>query len=287
MDLILGGIVNINKPAGITSHTVVSRVRRILGIKRVGHTGTLDPDAEGVLPVCVGKATKLSDYVMGKEKIYRAVVHLGITTNTQDMSGEVISQKTPDVSKEEFIQTVNSFLGEIKQIPPMYSAIKIGGKKLYELARQGVEVERKERIVTIYAIDVEEFDGETAIINVHCSKGTYIRTLCHDIGEKLGCGAAMGQLIRIKNGRFEIAESVNLEEFEKNPEKYIVPADEILSEYPEFVLNEEQERKVLNGMTIPADLNDGFYRIYSADGKFLCLSEMVDKTYLKMRISFY
>ncbi|MBQ9097178.1 MAG: tRNA pseudouridine(55) synthase TruB [Clostridia bacterium] len=287
MDITLGGIVNINKPKGLTSHTVVSRVRRILGIKRVGHTGTLDPDAEGVLPVCVGKATKLSDYVMGKEKIYRAALHLGITTDTQDMSGEIISKTTPNISKEEFKQVVNSFVGEIKQIPPMYSAIKVGGKKLYELARQGVEVERKERSVTIYAIDIEEFDGEIATINVHCSKGTYIRTLCHDIGEKLGCGGAMGKLIRIKNGRFEISESVTLEEFEKNPEKYIVPADEILSEYPRFVLDEEQERKVLNGMTIPVSLDDGFYRLYSSSGKFLCLSEMVDKTYLKMRISFY
>ena len=287
MDITLGGIVNINKPAGMTSHSVVSRVRRILGIKRVGHTGTLDPDAEGVLPVCVGKATKLSDYVMGKEKIYRAALHLGITTDTQDMSGEVLSKETPNISKEEFNQAVDSFIGEIKQIPPMYSAIKVGGKKLYELARQGVEVERKERSVTIYAIDIEDFDGETATINVHCSKGTYIRTLCHDIGEKLGCGGAMGKLVRTKNGRFEITESVSLEEFEKNPELYIVPADEILSEYPKFVLDEDQERKVLNGMTIPADLNDGFYRIYSKDGKFLCLSEMVDKKYLKMRISFY
>ena len=287
MDIILGGIVNINKPGGMTSHSVVSRVRRILGIKRVGHTGTLDPDAEGVLPVCVGKSTKLSDYVMGKEKIYRAVLHLGITTNTQDMSGEVLSKTTPNVSKEEFEMAVSSFIGEIKQIPPMYSAIKIGGKKLYELARQGVEVERKERSVTISEIDIEEFDGETATINVHCSKGTYIRTLCHDIGQKLGCGAAMGKLIRTKNGRFEISESVSLEEFEQNPEKYIVPADEILSEYPKFILDEEQERKVLNGMTIPADLNDGFYRIYSKDGKFLCLSEMADKKYLKMQISFY
>lgn len=287
MDITLGGIVNINKPAGITSHNVVSRVRRILGIKRVGHTGTLDPDAEGVLPVCVGKATKLSDYVMGKEKIYRAVVHLGITTDTQDMSGEVLSKTTPNVSKEEFEQVAGSFVGEIKQIPPMYSAIKIGGKKLYELARQGVEVERKERRVTIYAIDIEDFDGETATINVHCSKGTYIRTLCHNIGEKLGCGASMGKLLRTKNGRFEILESVTLEEFEQNPEKYIVPADEILSEYPKFVLDEQQEQKVLNGMTIPADLNDGFYRLYSSSGKFLCLSEMIDKSYLKMRISFY
>jgi len=287
MDITLGGIVNINKPAGMTSHSVVSRVRRILGIKRVGHTGTLDPDAEGVLPVCVGKSTKLSDYVMGKEKVYRAVLHLGVITNTQDMSGEVLSKTTPNVSKEEFEMAVSSFIGEIKQIPPMYSAIKIGGKKLYELARQGVEVERKERSVTIYAIDIEKFDGETATINVHCSKGTYIRTLCHDIGEKLGCGGAMGKLVRTKNGRFEITESVSLEEFEKNPEKYIVPADEILSEYPKFVLDEDQERKVLNGMTIPADLNDGFYRIYSKYGKFLCLSEMVDKKYLKMQISFY
>ncbi len=287
MDITLGGIVNINKPAGITSHTVVSKVRRILGIKRVGHTGTLDPDAEGVLPVCIGKATKLSDYVMGKEKTYRAVIHLGVTTDTQDMSGEILSETPPNVSEEDFEKVVSSFIGEIKQIPPMYSAIKVDGKKLYELARQGIEVERKERMVTIYSVDIEDFDGETATINVHCSKGTYIRTLCHDIGQKLGCGASMGKLVRTKNGRFEITESVTLEEFEKNPEKYIVPADEILSEYPEFVLDEEQERKVLNGMTIPAELDDGFYRLYSNNGKFLCLSEMVDKKYLKMQISFY
>ncbi len=287
MDIIVGGIVNINKPAGMTSHSVVSRVRRILEIKRVGHTGTLDPDAEGVLPICVGKATKLSDYVMGKEKIYRAIVHLGITTNTQDMSGEVLSKTTPSISKQEFEMAISSFIGEIKQIPPMYSAIKVDGKKLYELARKGIEVERKERNVTIYAINIEDFDGKTATINVHCSKGTYIRTLCHDIGQKLGCGASMGKLIRTKNGRFDISDSVTLEEFEKNPEKYIVPADEILAEYPKFALNEEQERKVLNGMTIQVSLNNGFYRIYSSSGKFLCLSEMENKTYLKMRISFY
>lgn len=209
------GIVNINKPLGKSSAFIVAVVRRITKIKKVGHTGTLDPLATGVLPICIGReSTRLADTIMQGTKEYLATVELGRTTTTQDREGETIEEKEVKVTKEELFDIIKSFQGEITQIPPMYSAIKINGQKMYELARKGIEVERKPRTVTIYNIDVEEISLPFAKIRVTCSKGTYIRTLCADIGEKAGCGAYMKDLVRTKSGRFTIEDSITLEEFE-------------------------------------------------------------------------
>ncbi len=212
------GIANINKPMGKSSAFVVAVIRRITKIKKVGHTGTLDPLATGVLPICIGReSTRLADKIMAGKKQYRAVLKLGETTTTQDSEGEVLLKREVNVTKEQILDVISSFKGEISQIPPMYSAIKQGGKKLYELARKGIEVERKPRNVTIYEIIAENIDlteNEVTIL-VDCSKGTYIRTLCNDIGEKLGSGGYMKSLIRTKSCGFTIQDSVTLEEFEK------------------------------------------------------------------------
>ena len=227
------GIANINKPMGKSSAFVVAVIRRITGIKKVGHTGTLDPLATGVLPICIGReSTRLADTIMQGTKQYRAVIEFGKTTATGDSEGEVLSENKVMITVDEAKQIINSFIGEITQIPPMYSAIKINGKKMYELARQGIEVERKERTVTIFDIEIEDISLPFATVLVTCSKGTYIRTLCEDIGKKAGCGAYMKGLVRTKNGRFDIKDSLTLEEFE---EKWKAGAfDEILISPDEF-----------------------------------------------------
>ncbi len=284
------GIVNIYKPLGITSFKVVAAVRRICGVKKVGHTGTLDPEAEGVLPVCIGNATKAADMLTAADKKYRAKIRLGVVTDTQDMQGEILEKNEPCVTEEEFKKEVESFVGEISQLPPMYSALKVDGKKLCDLARKGIEVERKPRKITVFSIDVSEFKGDTAILDVACSKGTYIRTLCHDIGQRLGCGAAMETLVRTKSGVFEIEKSVSLEEFEKNPEQYITPVDIMFEEYEKITVEGETEKRILNGCTVPANVESGkIYRIYGKDGRFLCLSEGVGegKTCLKLKKAFF
>lgn len=230
------GIVNINKPIGRSSAFVVAVVRRITKIKKVGHTGTLDPLATGVLPICIGReSTRLADTVMQGTKEYLATIELGKTTTTQDSEGEVLAEKEVKVTDEELRDIIMSFVGEISQIPPMYSAIKVNGKKMYELARQGVEVERKPRTVTIYNIDIREINLPYAEISVTCSKGTYIRTLCADIGEKAGCGGYMKSLVRTKSGRFHIEDSITLEEFETlwnkgEGEKVLLSPEEFKSE---------------------------------------------------------
>ena len=190
------GIIVIHKEKGFTSHDVVAKLRGILHMKKIGHTGTLDPDATGVLPVALGKGTKLVDLLTDKEKTYEAVLHLGIDTDTQDMSGTVLEERPVNVTEEEVRKVLKSFVGEQLQIPPMYSALKVNGKKLYELAREGKTVERKARPVCFYEIEPLEFHLPLVKIRVTCSKGTYIRTLCHDIGEKLGCGGCMEELLR-------------------------------------------------------------------------------------------
>lgn len=226
----LTGIANIYKPIGKTSAFAVAVIRRITKIKKVGHTGTLDPLATGVLPICIGReSTRLSDIIMAEDKQYRTVLKLGQTTTTQDIEGEVIETFEVNVTEEDIINAVKKFEGEIYQIPPMYSAIKIGGKKLYELARQGVEVERKPRKINIYKLEIENIDLENSEVTilVDCSKGTYIRTLCNDIGESIGTGGFMKSLIRTKCGGFNVENSITLEEFERlwKEEKF----DEILT----------------------------------------------------------
>ena len=187
----MDGIININKDKGYTSHDVVAVLRRVLNIRKIGHTGTLDPDATGVLPVCVGKATKVCDIITDRDKTYEAKVLLGVTTDTLDTSGEILSKNEVDVSEEDIKEALDCFRGEIEQIPPMYSAIKVDGKKLYEYARAGVEIERKSRKVTIYDIELLDVELPYFSIRVKCSKGTYIRTLCEDLGNALGTGACM------------------------------------------------------------------------------------------------
>ena len=213
----MDGIINIYKEKGFTSHDVVAVVRRTIGQKKVGHTGTLDPDATGVLPVCVGKATKLADYIMASEKTYIAEVTLGAFTDTQDSSGNILDRHEVDFDEEKIRTAINSFIGNLQQTPPMYSAIKINGKKLYELAREGKEVERKKRNITIFNIEILSFNPpDKFVMKVDCSKGTYIRTLCDDIGRKLGCGAYMSSLERTRSGSFVKENSITLDELRRS-----------------------------------------------------------------------
>ena len=202
----MDGVLVVRKEKGFTSHDVVAKLRGILHMKKIGHTGTLDPDAEGVLPVVLGKATRLVEMLTEKEKTYETVLHLGIETDTQDMTGQVLKELPVQVSEEKLKETVESFLGEQQQIPPMYSALKVNGKKLYELAREGKTVERKARPVTFSEIQIMEMDFPLIKLSVTCSKGTYIRTLCHDIGQKLGCGGCMEELLRTRSGQFTLEE---------------------------------------------------------------------------------
>lgn len=287
----MDGIVNIYKPLGITSHDVIYKVRRILGIKKVGHTGTLDPEACGVLPVCVGKGTKLAGFITEANKEYKAVIRLGITTDTQDATGNILTESKPDVSFEEFAEAVSNLTGDIYQLPPMYSAIKINGKKLCNLARKGIEVEREPRKITVYGIEISDFNGETALLDIQCSKGTYIRTICHDIGQILGCGAIMQSLERTASGQFKAKDSVTLEQFAESPEKYIIPPEELLYGYTAYYADSKQTERFLNGCTVPADgIEIGeTYRVYSDKNKFLCLSVGVNPNNpcLKLKTAFF
>ena len=229
------GIIVIQKEKGFTSHDVVARLRGILHMKKIGHTGTLDPDAVGVLPVALGKGTKLVDLLTDKEKTYEAVLHLGITTDTQDMSGTVLEEKPVSVTEEQVREVLKSFVGEQMQVPPMYSALKVNGKKLYELAREGRTVERKARPVCFYEIEPLEMNLPLVKIRVTCSKGTYIRTLCNDIGEKLGCGGCMEELLRSKVGRYTLEESHTLAQVEAavadgTIQELIYPVEKVLAD---------------------------------------------------------
>lgn len=247
------GVLNIYKEKGYTSHDVVARLRRIVGQKKIGHTGTLDPEAEGVLPVCLGKATKLCDLLTDKDKTYEAVLLLGISTDTQDTTGKILEEKnTADLREEAVREVVLSFEGEYDQIPPMFSALKVGGKKLYELARDGEEVERKPRHVQIYRIRILQIDLPRVRMEVTCSKGTYIRTLCHDIGEKLGCGGCMESLLRTRVERFGVAESLRISEVEQlmdegTLQEHMIKVDEMFPDYQKVYLTPEASAAVRNG----------------------------------------
>ena len=279
-DGLYNGIIVINKPKGFTSHDVVGKVRRILNMRKVGHTGTLDPEATGVLPVCVGKGTKVSDMLMVSDKVYTAQVKLGVVTDTQDIYGNVI--KTSDAShitELDIKDAIMHFTGEIEQIPPMYSAIKINGQKMYELARKGIEVERKSRKITIYGIELVDVSGDVFTISVSCSKGTYIRTLCNDIGEYLKCGACMQSLERTKSSIFDIESSVTLEELERLAlngcaESVIIPIDSIFKEYPEFTADDEIKKRLLNGAPSTVELREGFYRVYDKKDNFIAIGKV-------------
>lgn len=277
----MNGIIVINKPLGKTSHDMVYFVRRLTGIKKAGHTGTLDPSASGVLPVCIGNATKVCDLLTNADKVYRVSFVLGMTTDTLDADGEILTEQPVDLNESEIKDAVFSFLGDITQIPPMYSAVKVNGKKLYELAREGKTIERKERHVTIKKIDILDIDLENYIVtmDVECSKGTYIRTLCEDIGLKLGVGAYVNTLERRKSGVFSIEESFKLEELLKLKEEgnlleVLRKTDSVFCDLEKVVATKKQSALIKNGVRIKASglLEDVLYRVYSDEGEFLAVS---------------
>lgn len=248
----INGIINIYKEAGFTSHDVVAKLRGIVKQKKIGHTGTLDPDAVGVLPVCFGNATKLCDMLTDKSKEYEACMLLGVTTDTLDMSGQILTQSPVEISEECIREAIMSFVGGYDQIPPMYSALKVNGKKLYELAREGKEIERKPRRVEIPMIEIVSMELPKVVFRVSCSKGTYIRSLCADIGEKLGCGAAMESLKRTRVGTFLIEDALTLTQIEEamansSIEQYVLASDEVFMEYPGAVVKPEFDRVLANG----------------------------------------
>lgn len=281
------GIIIIDKPAGWTSMDVCAKLRGILKTKKIGHAGTLDPMATGVLPVFVGQATRAVSFAEGGEKEYVAGLRLGCTTNTQDTEGETLTQSPVTVGREELEAVLPRFTGEISQIPPMFSAIKINGQKLYDLARQGKEVERKARAVTIFALEVVEQVSETDyILRIRCSKGTYVRTLCHDIGQALGCGGCMFSLRRTMAAGFTLDESVTLEQMQEGGEALLRPTDSLFRDRPDYRLKtEKQEERCRNGnpFFIQENLPEGEYRIYGREGAFLCLSRLQGDTMTSLK----
>lgn len=288
------GVVNIKKEKGFTSHDVVAKLRGIVGQKKIGHTGTLDPDATGVLPVCLGKATKLCDMLTDKNKTYETVMLLGKSTDTQDVSGTVLSEGSiKDIDDDAVKRCIGEFVGEYLQIPPMYSALKVNGKKLYELARQGIEVERKARPVVIYEINVIEMNLPRVRMEVSCSKGTYIRTLCHDIGQKLGCGACMEELVRTKVSCFTLSDSLTLSEIQElrdaeRLEEVLVPIDKMFSEYQAVTLKKEFAAFAYNGnwfmpkhICERIELDDGKQvRVYDEEGHFIAIYAFNKEKYM-------
>lgn len=281
------GIIIIDKPAGWTSMDVCAKLRGILKTKKIGHAGTLDPMATGVLPVFVGQATRAVSFAEGGEKEYVAGLRLGLATNTQDTEGQTLTQSPVTVGREELEAVLPRFTGEISQIPPMFSAIKINGQKLYDLARQGKEVERKARAVTIFALEVVEQVSETDyILRIRCSKGTYVRTLCHDIGQALGCGGCMFSLRRTMAAGFTLDESVTLEQMQEGGEALLRPTDSLFRDRPDYRLKtEKQEERCRNGnpFFIRENLPEGEYRIYGREGEFLCLSRLQGDTMTSLK----
>ena len=272
------GIIIIDKPAGWTSMDVCAKLRGILHEKRVGHAGTLDPMATGVLPVFVGQATKAVSFAENGRKVYETVLQLGRVTDTQDTTGETLEERAVTVTADDVRAALPRFLGEIEQIPPMYSAIKVNGQKLYDLARQGKEVARKPRRITIYDLALtEELGNGQYALRVECSKGTYIRTLCHDLGQALSCGGCMAALRRTEASGFGIGEAVTLEDAAREGEALLRPLDSLFRVYPAFTIpNAALEKKCLCGNPLRVSLADGIYRVYGCDGTFLALSEARD-----------
>jgi len=279
----MNGVINVYKPTGMTSYDVVHKVKKICNTKKVGHTGTLDPEASGVLPICIGRATKLVDYIMDEFKVYKAELLLGTVTDTYDREGKVIESNEVNVTEEEVIKAIHSFKGQISQIPPMYSALKVNGKKLYDLARKGIEIEREPRNITIYDIEILEVNLPKVIFNVKCSKGTYIRSLCYDIGRNLGCGGAMWNLERTATGEFDIKNSVRLEELNiDNVEQFLIPMDTALKKYERINIDVYFENMLINGVTLKNDRviqaigRDKLYRVYTTNNRFLGLGQRDD-----------
>ena len=272
----MNGIVIIDKPAGWTSQDVVSKLRGALHTKRIGHGGTLDPMATGVLPVFVGRATRGVELFEHAEKTYEATIRLGITTDTEDISGTVLEEREVSVSEADFLNTLSHFRGKIQQIPPMYSALKVNGQKLCDLARKGREVERQPREIEIFKLECLEFSGNEARLLVHCSKGTYIRILCKDIGQALGCGGCMAALRRVTAGEYTIDEAILLDVLvtAEDPAQYLRKVDTMFRNYPAVTLTKKQELRCRNGNSFSISLQDGTYRAYGRNGEFLMLAKV-------------
>lgn len=272
----MDGIVIVDKPRGWTSQDVTARLRRVFGTRRIGHGGTLDPMATGVLPVFVGRATRAVEFFEHAEKTYETVLRLGITTDTEDMTGTVLTEEKVSFTEEQLQETLAAFRGEILQVPPMYSALKVNGQKLCDLARKGKTVERQPRPVTIYELTLVERGENTLRLRVRCSKGTYIRTLCKDIGEKLGCGGCMESLRRVAAGEYTTREAVPLQTLldTEKPEKYLRGVDIMFRNYPAVTLTANQETRCRNGNAFSVSLAPGTYRAYSQGGEFLMLAKV-------------
>ncbi len=274
----MNGIVIVDKPQGWTSQDVTARLRRVFDTRRIGHGGTLDPMATGVLPVFVGRATRGVAFFEHAEKTYETVLRLGITTDTEDITGTVLREREVNVTAGEAEKVLERFRGEILQVPPMYSALKVNGQKLYDLARKGREVERQSRPVTIHELTLLGMTERELHLRVHCSKGTYIRTLCKDIGEALGCGGTMAALRRVQAGEYTLEEAVPLEELLASaaPGRYLRPVDSLFRTYPAVKLTANQEKRCRNGNAFSVSLPEGTYRAYSVSGEFLMLARVED-----------
>ena len=276
----MNGIVIVDKPQGWTSQDVTARLRRVYSTRRIGHGGTLDPMATGVLPVFVGRATRAVEFFEHAEKTYETVLLLGRTTDTQDVTGTVLAEQEVRLSPADIENVLPQFRGEILQVPPMYSALKVNGRKLYELARKGQEVERQPRPITVFELTNLGFDGTRLRLRVRCSKGTYIRTLCQDIGQALGCGGCMEQLRRVQAGEYKIEDSVPLEALleSETPEQYLRTMDTMFTQYPAVTLTPNQEKRCRSGNPFSSPLPQGTYRAYSQSGEFLMLAKVEDGT---------
>ena len=272
----MNGIVIIDKPQGWTSQDVTARLRRVFNTRRIGHGGTLDPMATGVLPVFVGRATRGVEFFEHAEKVYETVLRPGITTDTEDITGTVLTQTDATITADMVEAVLPQFRGEILQIPPMYSALKINGQKLCDLARKGREVERQPRPITIHELTLLGVDEEGVRLRVRCSKGTYIRTLCKDIGQALGCGGCMAALRRVQAGEYTIEESVPLEVLLETaePEQYLRPVDSMFRNLPAVTLSPKQEIRCRNGNSFSISMEDGTYRAYGQNGEFLMLAKV-------------
>ncbi|MCD8054243.1 MAG: tRNA pseudouridine(55) synthase TruB [Lachnospiraceae bacterium] len=282
----MDGILVINKEKGFTSHDVVAKLRGILRQKKIGHTGTLDPNAEGVLPVCLGRATKVCDLLTDTDKCYETVMRLGVETDTQDLTGTVLAEKPVGVTEDEVREAAESFVGRYQQIPPMYSALKVNGQKLCDLARAGRVVERAPRPVEIYSLRILEWDLPRVRLRVECSKGTYIRTLCHDIGQRLGCGAAVEELIRTRAGCFDLSRAKTLGEIEElrdrgELDRVRIPLEAVFAELPRFRVHPERELALQNGNVLRLSWGEtsapfqGECAVYFSDGRFAAVYETI------------
>ena len=274
------GILVIDKSAGWTSQDVAAKLRGVFHERRVGHGGTLDPMATGVLPVFIGRATRAAEFLESAEKEYVAGLHLGVVTDTQDTSGTVLETNSVCVTRAQLEAALRQFLGPIEQIPPMYSAIKINGQKLYELARRGQEVARRPRSITIHALELLEGEGADWAIRVRCSKGTYVRTLCHDLGRALGCGGCMSSLRRTRAGSFTLAQAVTMQQVldfaaGQDPQQLLMPVDAVFAAHPPLIVTLGQAAKLKNGAQVKDwQFQPGTYRVYAEDGEFLLLGHV-------------